>query len=555
MNELPETWAHAEIGDLCTLINGRAFKSQEWSESGIPIIRIQNLNNPEAKFNYYSGALDGKHLIKNGDLLFAWSGTPGTSFGAHIWHGDDAALNQHIFKIQFSNLGINRSFFRYAINQKLDELIGSAQGGVGLRHITKGTFEKTKIAFPPKDEQIRIAQKLDELLAHVFSLKNRIDAIPTLLKRIRQSILATAISGQLTEEWRSQHGQETYPIELNEKAASISKEELATAEVTLGYSFPGFWPTYALEQLVEAERGIPYGIVQTGDAVDGGIPTVRCGDIKPLNIVTTSLKLVAPEIEHEYQRTRLRGGEVLLAIRGTVGNAGVVPKTLRDCNISREVAMIPVLETVSAHYLTYLLQSPRGQRLLMGKVKGVAQKGINLADVRRLPITLPSRKEQNEIIHRVKELFAFTDQLEAKVASTKARIDQLSKSILTKAFSGELTASWRDTNPILINGKNSADALLENIKAEREKLIGQPNSERNGVKKRGDMNKLTKDDLNTWVMNYRAPTFSFEELKTLSPDYEQLKECLFDALVDDRPLFKQKFDDSTGTIIFFKVQK
>ncbi|WP_313507372.1 restriction endonuclease subunit S [Stutzerimonas nitrititolerans] len=204
MSELPSGWGRAEIGDLCNLINGRAFKPQEWSESGLPIIRIQNLNNPASKFNHFSGEFDAKHHVKNGDLLFAWSGTPGTSFGAHIWHGGDAVLNQHIFKIEFSERETNRGFLRYAINQKLDELISSAQGGVGLRHVTKGTFEKTEISFPPLAEQTRIAQKLDELLAQVDTLKARIDGIPTLLKRFRQSVLTSAVSGRLTEGWRDE---------------------------------------------------------------------------------------------------------------------------------------------------------------------------------------------------------------------------------------------------------------------------------------------------------------------------------------------------------------
>lgn len=78
MSELPGGWVQAEIGTLCNLINGRAFKPKEWTNVGLPIIRIQNLNKPNAQFNYFSGLLAEKHLVKKGDLLFAWSGTPGT---------------------------------------------------------------------------------------------------------------------------------------------------------------------------------------------------------------------------------------------------------------------------------------------------------------------------------------------------------------------------------------------------------------------------------------------------------------------------------------------
>ena len=137
MNDIPENWLRVRIGDFCDLVNGRAFKTREWTNKGLPIIRIQNLKNSSAKYNYFKGELDEKHIIKKGDLLFAWSGTPGTSFGAHIWKGETAALNQHIFKVKFSKDIIDTTFLKYSINQTLASLIEKAHGGVGLRHITK----------------------------------------------------------------------------------------------------------------------------------------------------------------------------------------------------------------------------------------------------------------------------------------------------------------------------------------------------------------------------------------------------------------------------------
>lgn len=94
-------------------------------------------------------SLINNHLVLPGTLLFAWSGTPGTSFGAHEWEGKAGVLNQHIFKIVINENDINKRYFKYSINQKLNELIGNAQGGVGLRHVTKKTFELTKVVLPP----------------------------------------------------------------------------------------------------------------------------------------------------------------------------------------------------------------------------------------------------------------------------------------------------------------------------------------------------------------------------------------------------------------------
>lgn len=105
--EIPVSWEWVRIGDSMDLVNGRAFKPSEWSTSGLPIIRIQNLNNPNAPFNYCDFEIDKKVHVYNSDFLISWSGTPGTSFGAFVWNRGNAVLNQHIFKANlFGNLYI-----------------------------------------------------------------------------------------------------------------------------------------------------------------------------------------------------------------------------------------------------------------------------------------------------------------------------------------------------------------------------------------------------------------------------------------------------------------
>lgn len=93
MTNLLPGWAKTTIGSIAELVNGRAFKPSDWTSTGLAIIRIQNLNRPDTAFNYFTGPIGEKHLVRDGDLLFAWSGTPGTSFGAHIWRGPTAVLN------------------------------------------------------------------------------------------------------------------------------------------------------------------------------------------------------------------------------------------------------------------------------------------------------------------------------------------------------------------------------------------------------------------------------------------------------------------------------
>jgi len=439
MNELPKSWKTTEIGDLCNLINGRAFKLQEWSDSGLPIIRIQNLNNKKSKFNYFSGDLDSRHLISNGDLLFAWSGTPGTSFGAHVWDGPDAALNQHIFKIEFSDEHIECNFLRYAIDQKLDELIGSAQGGVGLRHVTKGTFEKTEISFPPRAEQTRIAQRLDQLLAQVDTLKARIGAVLILLVRFRKSVLAAAVSGRLTEEWRAQSSKATISCR-SEPSPSVN---FAWHEVSLS----------------DVARDFSYGS-SAKSKPNGNVPVLRMGNIQ--NGVLDWTDLVFSTDEAEVKKYTLHAGDILF---NRTNSPELVGKTAiyrgeRPAIYAGYLIRVRCSELLKPEFLNYCLNSPQGRHYCWQvKTDGVSQSNINAKKLAAFRFGLPEVEEQTEIIRQVEQLFAFADQLEAKVAAAKNRIDHLTQSILAKAFRGELVPQDPNDEP--------ASVLLERIKAQR----------------------------------------------------------------------------------------
>lgn len=149
---------------MCNLINGKAFKPSDWqkeSSGGLPIIRIQNLNNGNSSYNYYTGKVPEKIIIEKGDLLFSWSGSRGTSFGAHIWRGGKAILNQHIFKVEHSDK-VDRKYLYYALNDAVSEIEQNLHGGVGLVHITKGNLEKIKIPVPTLAIQRQVVEEMEQ---------------------------------------------------------------------------------------------------------------------------------------------------------------------------------------------------------------------------------------------------------------------------------------------------------------------------------------------------------------------------------------------------------
>lgn len=171
-NSIGGRFPFARIGEICNLVNGRAFKPAEWVDAGLPIVRIQNLRDSSKPMNKFDGEVHEKHLVDSGDVLLSWSGTPGTSFGCFVWDRGRAILNQHIFRVEYDKSRMERDFFVHAVNSRLDEMMRRAHGAVGLRHITKAQLNKIKLPMPPLNEQrefARIIESARSLFAHETS--------------------------------------------------------------------------------------------------------------------------------------------------------------------------------------------------------------------------------------------------------------------------------------------------------------------------------------------------------------------------------------------------
>jgi type I restriction enzyme S subunit len=186
----PMRWAVNRLDATCDLVNGRAFKPEEWEETGLPIIRIQNLNDPRKPFNYTTKSIPEKFGVRAGDTLFSWSGTPGTSFGCFCWGGPEGWLNQHIFNVRLNGL-LRSEFFIAQVNLKIGELIGKAHGGVGLQHVTKGMVDETELMIPPLEIQDIFAVRK----AHIDELRLKYLKSLAQLKALVSSIQRTVFPG------------------------------------------------------------------------------------------------------------------------------------------------------------------------------------------------------------------------------------------------------------------------------------------------------------------------------------------------------------------------
>lgn len=296
--------------------------------------------------------------------------------------------------------------------------------------IRKGDIEDIPVTLPPSAEQTRIAMKLDELLAQVDTLRNRIDSVPQLLKRFRQSILAAAVSGRLTGNREST-------------------------------DYPPGWQRVNFASVINDLR---YGTAQKCDYDGGDTGVLRIPNIGEKGITLSDLKssnFSASEIE---KLALQKGDVVLIRSNGSVelvGKSAVVGAREEGLLFAGYLIRVRLNnEKANPDYVNFWLKSPEVRRsieLTARSTSGV--NNINSEEIRSLTFTMPPLDEQTEIVRRVEQLFAFADQLEAKVAAAKTRIDHLTQSILAKAFRGELVPQDPDDEP--------ASVLLERIKAQR----------------------------------------------------------------------------------------
>ena len=155
--QLPNGWTTIKVGDVAIYTNGRAFKPEDWMRQGLPIIRIQNLNDKSASYNRTSQTYEFRYLIHNGDLLFAWA----ASLGTYVWNGGKAWLNQHIFKVEPYPF-IEKQYLYHVFKAMITEFYTQSHGS-GMVHITKKQFENIKLLLPPLEEQKRIVQTLEQI--------------------------------------------------------------------------------------------------------------------------------------------------------------------------------------------------------------------------------------------------------------------------------------------------------------------------------------------------------------------------------------------------------
>ncbi|AVQ06253.1 TPA: type I restriction endonuclease subunit S [Xanthomonas vasicola pv. zeae] len=436
VSELPQGWAETTIGEICVM--GPKSAWDDGMEIGfVPMSHAPT--NFRDQLNYDSRPW---HEVKkaythfeNGDVIFA-KVTPCFENGkAALVAGlpnSAGAGSSEFHVLRGCDAGISPSYLLAVIKsaQFLREGEENMTGAVGLRRVPRAFVENFPVRLPPEAEQKRIAQKLDALLAQVETLKARIDAIPALLKRFRQCVLQAASTGDLTASWATKEG--------------ASK-----------------WINLRFRELLRDFRG-GASIRPSGET--HGTPVLRSSAVRPMLVnfedvshFDKSMTLNPNDyaMQGDLLFTRLSGSAEFVGVCGRVKATPRVPTQFPDrlfCARLINSRYAPYLEIFfsSQNYISYI-----GRNLK----SSAGHQRITTETVKNAEIRLPSLEEQIEIVRRVEQLFAYADQLEAKVVAAQKRIDALTQSLLAKAFRGELVPQDPSDEP--------ASALLERIRAQR----------------------------------------------------------------------------------------
>ena len=295
------------LGEIATYVNGYAFKPKDRGNVGLPIVRIQDLTGNARDVGFYNGEYPKKIEINNGDILISWS----ASLGVYVWNKGKALLNQHIFRVVFDKGEIDKSFFVYAVRQKLKEM-GTKTHGATMKHIVKKDFDAIEIPYPQINRQIEIARNMDKI-SSVIEKKER-----------QLKLLDDLIQSRFVEEFGD--------LKINPKKWKIKTFDEMTDLITDG------------------EHATPR-------RTEEGIYLLSARNIMNHTIKLEDVDYIdQAEYDRISKRIHPKEGDVLISCSGTVGRCCSVPAELKF-QMVRSVALLRFKNEINPIFAEYMITS------------------------------------------------------------------------------------------------------------------------------------------------------------------------------------------------------
>ena len=479
MTGLPRGWVTSDLGETTDITSGIGFpKSYQGNTSGdLGFYKVRDISRAVLEHN---GELrDPEHYVSiaiaeelRGDPIAA-----GATVFAKI--GEAIRLNRraivqrpclvdnNVMAVKARQPLSDRYLFHYMRTLDFAELSRATT----VPSLRKSDIEVIELPLAPLPEQKRISDKLDAVLARLDACRERLYRVPAILKRFRQSVLAAATSGALTEDWRHEQSELEGGHEVVQQDASRKRELLqadpslmkkkSTVEsaVDANYLFdvPRNW---VFSSWGTVSEWITYGFTRPMPHADRGVSLLTARDIQDFSVDFSRAEYTTEAAFASLSdKDRPLAGDLLLTKDGTIGRAALVQTDIPFC-INQSVAVCWLRSTtMSRRYLEVVANAEFTQEFIRDKAKGMAIQHLSITDFAQCPLPVPPLSEQTEIVRRVETLFAYADRIEARYMTAREQVERLTPALLAKAFRGELVPQDPNDEP--------ASVLLDRLRAKR----------------------------------------------------------------------------------------
>ncbi len=450
MNEIPMGWSNTDLSSLIVRIMGGGTPSKSnvvFFQGKIPFMTVKDM-----KERFPLDTIDHitEEAVENSSTIVVPADTlivaTRMSLGKIVRPRFETAINQDLKALFFAE-GIDKTFVEHWWRSR-SKLIQNLGTGTTVKGIRLEDIHSLSIDIPPLNEQKRIADKLDRLLAKVDNCRERLDRIPLILSRFRSSILTQAFSGELTRIFQNSN--------------KYSEE-------------------WSYERAVDVCEKVQSGGTPREGFIDNpGIPF-----LKVYNIVNQKVdfeyrpQFILEKINSSsMSKSQAKPGDVLMNIVGPpLGKVAIVPNSYPEWNINQAITLFRPSSRITTGWLYYLLCSGINVSSIINETRGSAgQSNISLSQCRDFVFPVPSVQEQDEIVHQIEKLFNFADRLESRYQTARAQIDKLTPALLDKAFKGELVPQDPTDEPasVLLAKIQQARANPENQTSKQPKTPRKP---------------------------------------------------------------------------------
>lgn len=478
---LPPGWAQASLGEVTEFVtSGSRGWAAFYSEDGPLFLRVGNLDRGTVALDLSSiqrvsppeGAEGRRTSVMQNDILLSITADVGMVGHVPADLGE-AYINQHIALIRPVD-GIDSRCLAWSLTDPdgLQKVVREEQYGVTKASLSLVQVRGLGVPIPPLNEQKRIVAQIEALQARSSAAQEALDAIPPLLEKFRQSVLAAAFRGDLTKKWREAHP-DTEPAtellariraerrrrweEANPKKKYVEPEPVDTQAEGL-HTLPKGW---AWARWADLSEWVTYGFTRPMPHVESGVPIVTAKNVTNGGLDLSAVHFTTQDaFDALSDKDRPHAGDILITKDGTIGRAAVVPPGARFC-INQSVAVVYLRSCpIDRAFLLAAIRAPFTQRPILEAARGMAIQHLSITDFARLPVPIAPEPEVQALVAKLEAMELSQAVLRQAYAGLVGSVPSLNQSILAKAFRGELVPQDPNDEP--------ASVLLERIRQERD---------------------------------------------------------------------------------------